>query len=374
MTSDIAVTTEGLCVWKFNPHHDVRGRFSSGVGGPGNLLSKPGATEPFNAGKMWTKGESVLWDTNGRMAFGTGMEEHGDIAKKVWGLKGGSSATAADVHVSSQIKNEFLFRGGVRAAVAMPYGSHVGGGVVEVSQQAFERHLGRILSVMDLAPPGAEMYFEIRRFHPTETIKVRGLDYHRSDKILQGKWVSGTVSPERFLNDISGQFTMKSADIAVTSEGLAVFKFNPHHDSKGRFASGSGVSSAGTAARTKGGYAANGMTVTSVGLLGEKVAQKIGFEQFESRLQTYTRPCDFRVNGTHAVEVKTFSAGSSEKKIRMVGAALKRKVAFAKQMGLKPRTVAVVLSNDLKSAEIYQRDGFGNFRVANMTHVGSVRL
>ena len=156
----------------------------------------------------------------------------------------------------------------------------------------------------------------------------------------------------------------KETATVATSEGIVVAKFNPYHDARGRFSAGS----------SKGGYAANGMTVTSVGLLGEKVAQKIGLEPFESRLQTYTRPCDFRVNGTHAVEVKTFSAGSSEKKIRMVGAALERKIAFAKQMGLKPRTVAVVLSNDLKSAEVYQRDGFGNFRVANMTHVGSVRL
>lgn len=128
------------------------------------------------------------------------------------------------------------------------------------------------------------------------------------------------------------------------------------------------------APQTKGGYAATGDTVTSIGRIGEKVATLLGLIPFREEVQTYHRPCDFRKDNTHAVEVKTFTTGNKRKKLRMTADAITRKQRFAKMLGLREMTVAIVLGPDLGFADVYDREGFGNFRLSGMNYKGRVEL
>lgn len=127
-----------------------------------------------------------------------------------------------------------------------------------------------------------------------------------------------------------------------------------------------------TRGKTKGGYAANGLTVTQIGYIGEAAAEKFGFDRFPGALDHYNRPCDFK-QANYAVEVKTFTSMAKEKRIRIVPAAMERKQRFAAEQGLQEKMVTVVLSRDLGSAEIYQRERFGNWDVGTMQYLGRVR-
>lgn len=122
----------------------------------------------------------------------------------------------------------------------------------------------------------------------------------------------------------------------------------------------------------KGGFAANGDTVTKVGKIGEMVVEKLGFENLAGK-EGYKRPIDFR-QGEFGVEVKTFTSKAKKLETRMVKAARERKEAYCKKMKLKPKTVMVVLDVDKSIARAYEREGFGNFGVNTMTFVGEYKL
>ena len=126
------------------------------------------------------------------------------------------------------------------------------------------------------------------------------------------------------------------------------------------------------AGHAKGGFSANGDTVTKVGQIGEMVVSKMGLKSL-ARKEGYKRPVDFKQE-QFGVEVKAFTSKAKNIRVRMVKAARKRKVAYCKKMKLRPKTVMVVLDINKGSANVYERKGFGNFRVKNMTFVGKYNL
>ncbi len=110
------------------------------------------------------------------------------------------------------------------------------------------------------------------------------------------------------------------------------------------------------------GYAANGQTNNRVGDLGEKISRKFGLISLlpEGKRQN---PLDAKIDG-YGFEVKTMTVNAQEYKVKMKASEVDEKLAYAKENGLKPATMMVVLDSKKGKAWAFWRKGLGNCRLS----------
>jgi hypothetical protein len=116
--------------------------------------------------------------------------------------------------------------------------------------------------------------------------------------------------------------------------------------------------------RRAGGYAANGETNTRIGDLGE--ASLIRQAGMRSLLPPGKRqgPFDMEYDRTSwAFEVKTVTTGSTEYKIKVQAHEKRGKIRHARQNGLTPGSLILVMDVTRGRGHAYRREGIGNYRL-----------
>lgn len=192
----------------------------------------------------------------------------------------------------------------------------------------------------------------------------------------------------------SSRFTWRDDDIVLEAEDAAkVFDPDQERDESGRWTSGGGGGSTssgeppsrawrepppprGRPGGKAGGFSSTGKTNTAIGDLGEAVVRQMGFE---SLLEPGVRqgPLDASCCGGWGFEVKTYTTDSTEYKVRMKASEVESKLRYAKEKGLKPAVAMVVMDARSGRAQVYWREGIGNYRLSEASgwkYMGEARV
>jgi hypothetical protein len=118
----------------------------------------------------------------------------------------------------------------------------------------------------------------------------------------------------------------------------------------------------GTARKTVGGYASNGMTMTALGDAVERaIADQLGWRDLSAERGIRQGAFDLETPEGELVEVKACSVEASEYKAKPKASEVARKRAFAEAAGQSAATVIAVVEGT--SALIYKKSGLGAFRL-----------
>lgn len=85
-------------------------------------------------------------------------------------------------------------------------------------------------------------------------------------------------------------------------------------------------------------------------------------------------PLDFRIDHSHAGELKTLNASASNQKTAIKAAEVARKEAAARQAGMTPLLVVQVVDPRKGRVEVYSYPAFQSKAVTRMTHLGGYRF
>lgn len=88
----------------------------------------------------------------------------------------------------------------------------------------------------------------------------------------------------------------------------------------------------------------------ALGRKGEEIVKKL----YKGEYKAGTKPVDL-VKGRTAFEIKTMSKYAKDKKIHMEKKPFERKMEYIKEKKLKPKTVAVIINDNI---EVYEKVGF----------------